>query len=108
MKHKATAFIWSRAIKLYNKMTIHSSTFAFIHSSSSLPLWLVGQKFESVAYAGLFGGVMVGFGGILYTLYTEMSETSGSYALVERAVKRVESDQRVKESNYFCQVDVLI
>jgi hypothetical protein len=108
MKHKATAFIWSRAIKLYNKMTIHSSTFAFIHSSSSLPLWLVGQKFKSVAYAGLFGGVMVGFGGILYTLYTEMSETSGSYALVERAVKRVESDQRVKKSNYFCQVDLLL
>ena len=47
---------------------------------------------------------MVGFGGILYTLYTEMSETSGSYALVERAVKRVESDQRVKNQIIFVKL----
>ena len=59
---------------------------------------IVGNKFKSLAYAGLFGGVLVGFGGILYTLYTELSETSGSYAIIERAVKRVENDQRVRIS----------
>lgn len=57
---------------------------------------LVSDKLKTVGYAGLFGGVVVGFGGIMYTLYQELTETSNSsYALVQRAVSRVESDKRV-------------
>ena len=58
------------------------------------------DKIKTGAYVGLFGGVMAGFGGILYALYTELSETSGSssYGLIQRAVSRVESDQRVRNT----------
>lgn len=56
----------------------------------------VKDKLKTAGYAGLFGGVVAGFGGIIYTLYSELSETSGSsYSLVQRAVSRIESDQRV-------------
>lgn len=59
---------------------------------------LVSDKLKTGAYVGLFGGVIAGFGGIMYALYTELSETSGSssYGLIQRAVSRVESDQRVR------------
>ncbi len=53
------------------------------------------SKFKTAAYAGLFGGVVAGFGGIIYALYQEVSETSGSYGMIQRAVSRVENDQRV-------------
>lgn len=60
----------------------------------NLPL-IVGRRIKTVAYAGLFGGVLTGLGGILYTLYTEISETSGSYGMIQKAVSRLESDQKV-------------
>ena len=61
--------------------------------------FLVASKLKTVGYAGLFGGVVVGFGGIMYTLYQEIAETSNSsYALIKRAVSRVENDQRVKNN----------
>lgn len=60
---------------------------------------LVSDKIKTGAYVGLFGGVMTGFGGILYALYTELSETTDStYGLIQRAVSRVENDQRVNVS----------
>jgi hypothetical protein len=60
--------------------------------------FLVSQKLKTVGYASLFGGVLVGFSGIIYTLYQELAETSNSsYALIQRAVSRVQNDQRVKE-----------
>ena len=49
-----------------------------------------------VGYAGLVGGTVVAFGGVMYTLYKELTETTGTYALVQRAVDRIEQDSAVQ------------
>ena len=71
----------------------------FLHQinsfSFSFSFYIVGSKLKTFAYAGLFGGVVAGFGGIMYALYEEMAETSGSYGMIQNAVSRLESDQRV-------------
>lgn len=78
-------------------INFRSSTFDLYYIITYLCANLVTDKIKTGAYVGLFGSVMAGFGGILYALYTELSETSGSssYGLIQRAVSRVESDQRV-------------
>lgn len=50
---------------------------------------------KTVGYAGFFGGTVAAFGGILYTLYSELQGTSGTYPMVQRAVSLIESDPKV-------------
>jgi len=59
---------------------------------------LVGGALKTVGYAGLFGGVVIGFGGIIYTLFDELSSTSGSYAIIRQAVNVIEHDSTVMQA----------
>lgn len=54
---------------------------------------------KTIGYAGLFGGVVAAFGGIMYTLYSELKGTSGTYPMVQRAVSFIESDPKVRISS---------
>ena len=59
-------------------------------------IFLVALK--TVGYAGLFGGTVAAFGGIMYTLYTELQGESGTFPLVQRAVSLIEADTKVSLS----------
>ena len=53
---------------------------------------------KTIGYAGLFGGTVAAFGGIIYTLYTELQGTSGTYPMLQRAVSLIEADPKLMAS----------
>lgn len=73
--------------------TLHADHVPPIHSIAA-----VRQKLRTAAYAGLFGGVVAVFGGVMYTLYAELTESSGTYGIVQRAVEKLEANGAVSNA----------